>query len=152
MQQHKLMVTQFDKFKIQPLMRFSVLITLLFSVAILRGQTIYVGPDNGDWLTAANWSNGLPASGNNATVSGGKIVEINGTLAIGYMVDNFGTIINKGTTTVSGNLSSGGAFTNEATASLTVTSSGLVLVAGGFSNAGTVTNRGTVTVEHEPPQ
>lgn len=111
---------------------------------------MYIGADNGDWLTASNWNNGVPASGNNATVPGGKIVVFNGTVVIDYNVDNFGTLINAGTITVSGAISSGGAFTNNVAATLTINAGGSVLVAGGFANAGTVTNRGTTTVNTTP--
>ncbi len=131
---------------------FAAMFVLLFvfTASILRGQTLYIGADNGDWLTASNWNNGVPASGNNATIPGGKIVVFNGSVTVDYNVDNFGTLINAGTTTVSGAISSGGAFTNNAAATLTVNTGGSVLFAGGFANAGTVTNRGTTTVNTAP--
>ena len=98
-----------------------IVLMLVCTTAILRGQTLYIGPDNGDWLTAANWNAGLPSATNAPTVSGGKIVCINGSLTIDYAVQNFGTIINKGTTTVStGSILSGGALENQGT--LTVSS------------------------------
>ena len=122
---------------------FAALLVLMLvcTTAILRGQTLYIGPDNGDWLTAANWNAGLPSATNAPTVSGGKIVEINGSLTIDYAVQNFGTIINKGTTTVStGSILSGGALENQGT--LTVSSGGSVTSSGGMLNSGTVSNAG----------
>jgi hypothetical protein len=47
-------------------------------------------------------------------------------------------------------ISSGGAFNNNAGATLTVNAGGSMLVAGGFSNAGTITNQGTMTVNTNP--
>ena len=118
-----------------------IVLMLVCTTAILRGQTLYIGPDNGDWLTAANWNAGLPSATNAPTVTGGKIVCINGSLTIDYAVQNFGTIINKGTTTVStGSILSGGALENQGT--LTVSSGGSVTSSGGMLNSGTVNNAG----------
>ncbi len=120
------------------------LVLLLVSTAsILRGQTLYIGANNGDWLTATNWQNGLPSATNAPTVSGGAIVNINGTVTIDYAVQNFGTIINVGTTTITtGSISSGGALENRGT--LTVTSGGSVTSSGGMLNSGTFNNSGNV--------
>jgi hypothetical protein len=120
------------------------LVLLLVSTAsILRGQTLYIGANNGDWLTATNWQNGLPSATNAPTISGGAIVNINGTLTIDYVVQNFGTIINVGTTTVTtGNISSGGALENRGT--LTVNAGGSVTSSGGMLNSGTFNNAGNV--------
>jgi hypothetical protein len=120
------------------------LVLLLVSTAsILKGQTLYIGANNGDWLTASNWQNGLPSATNAPTVSGGAIVNINGTVTIDYAVQNFGTIINVGTTTVTtGSISSGGALENRGT--LTVNAGGSVTSSGGMLNSGTVNNAGNV--------
>jgi hypothetical protein len=120
---------------------FLVLCLMSFA-SILRGQTIYTGPANGDWSTAANWSNGLPALGNEPTVVGGTTVCINGTLAINYAVTNFGSIINKGTTTLTGSINSGGALENQSV--FTIAAGATMTSSGGFTNSGTVTNNGNV--------
>jgi HYR domain/Domain of unknown function DUF11 len=119
---------------------------LFFSLSILRGQTIYVGPDNGDWLTAANWSAGLPASGNDATISGGKIVKINGTLHVNFNIQSFGTVVNAGTTTINNSFAfiSGGAIENIAGAHLTIAAGASMTSSGGLTNAGTLLNQGNV--------
>jgi hypothetical protein len=122
---------------------FLVLI-LVSTAAILRGQTLYIGANNGDWSTASNWQNGLPSATNPATVTGGAIVNINGTVTIDFAVQNFGTIINVGTTTITptGSMSSGGALENSGT--LTINALGFIVSSGGMLNSGTVNNAGTV--------
>ncbi|MBL7818867.1 MAG: HYR domain-containing protein [Saprospiraceae bacterium] len=119
-----------------------LVLCLMLSASILRGQTIYIGPNNGDWSTAANWSNGLPAVGNEPTIVGSTVVCINGSLTINYAVTNFGSIINKGTTTLSGSINSGGALENQGT--LTISSGATMTSSGGFTNSGTLTNNGNV--------
>ena len=120
---------------------FSVLCFMLMTT-ILRGQTIYIGPDNGDWSTAANWNNGLPSFANPPTVTGTGIVCINGSLTIDYAVTNFGSIINKGATTLTGSINSGGALANQGI--FTIGSSATMTSSGGFNNSGTLTNNGNV--------
>jgi hypothetical protein len=118
-----------------------LVLLLVTTASILRGQTLYIGANNGDWLTAANWQNGLPSATNAPTVGGGAIVNINGSVTIDYAVQNFGTIINVGTTTVTtGSISSGGALENRGT--LTVNAGGSVTSSGGMLNSGTVNNAG----------
>jgi hypothetical protein len=126
-------------------MRWSILSLLMVFASFLTAQTQYVGPDNGDWLTAANWNNGLPAAGNNATIGGGAIVVINGTLTIDFSVNNFGTIANAGTTTVSGSII-GGVLDNRAGASMTFATGSQANINNGFTNAGTFTNRGALNI------
>ena len=125
----------------RPLSSFLVFYLIVTS-SLLRGQTIYTGPDNGDWSTAANWSNGLPAIGNEPTVVGGTIVCINGALTLDYAVTNFGSIINKGTTTLSGSINSGGALANQGT--FTINAGATMTSSGGFNNSGTLNNNGNV--------
>ncbi|MDZ7876603.1 MAG: HYR domain-containing protein [Saprospiraceae bacterium] len=116
---------------------------LIFSAEILRGQTQYIGPDNGDWATAANWNNGLPSAANPPTIGGGAIVCINGTLPLDFPINNFGTIVNKGTATLTGNLI-GGVLDNQA--NFTVATGAQVNVNAGFTNSGTFINRGAVNI------
>jgi hypothetical protein len=115
----------------------------LFTATILRGQTQYVGANNGDWSTATNWNNGLPSAANQPTIGGGAIVCINGALTLNFPINNFGTIINKGTATLTNNLI-GGILDNQA--SFTVASGAQINVNAGFTNSGTFTNRGAVNI------
>jgi HYR domain/PA14 domain/Ricin-type beta-trefoil lectin domain-like/Secretion system C-terminal sorting domain len=115
----------------------------LFTATILRGQTQYVGANNGDWATASNWNNGLPSAANAPTIGGGAIVCINGTLALNFPINNFGTIVNKGTATLTSNLI-GGVLDNQA--SFTVAVGAQANVNAGFTNSGTFTNRGAVNI------
>jgi hypothetical protein len=116
---------------------------LLLPATILRGQTQYVGANNGDWATASNWNNGLPSAANPPTIGGGAIVCINGVLPLNFPINNFGKIINKGTATLSSNLI-GGCLDNQA--SFTVAAGAQINVNAGFTNSGTFTNRGAVNI------
>jgi hypothetical protein len=116
---------------------------LLFTASILRGQTQYVGANNGDWATASNWNNGLPSTANPPTIGGGAIVCINGILALNFPINNFGTIVNKGTATLTSNLI-GGVLENQA--SFTIVVGAQANINAGFTNSGTFTNRGAVNI------
>ena len=129
-------------------MKGSVVLLLMLTVGILKGQTIFTGPANGDWFTAANWSNGLPASGNNATIPGGASAIINAPLTVNFNIDNFGSLTNSSTLTVSNPISSGGAFTNSGT--MTISAGISFTAAGGFNNSGTVINKGSVNCNSAP--
>jgi hypothetical protein len=118
---------------------------LIVCAQVLNAQTVFTGPDNGDFSTAANWSNGLPAVGNDATVPGGKTVEINGTLLIDFNLQSFGTLVNKGATTVAVTFISGGLLENRAGATLTINSAVNVTSSGGILNAGNLVNKGNVS-------
>lgn len=124
---------------------FAALFVLLFvfTTSILRGQTQYVGANNGDWATPTNWNNGLPSATNAPTIGGGAIVCINGTLTLNFGINNFGTIVNKGTATLTGSLI-GGILDNQA--SFTVATGAQANINNGFTNSGTFINRGAVNV------
>ncbi|MEO1261951.1 MAG: HYR domain-containing protein [Bacteroidota bacterium] len=94
-------------------------------------QTQYVGPDNGDWFTEANWNNGLPANGNDALIGGGINVVIGSPLTIDFTITNFGGITANAAITNDGTLANSGTFDVSATAS--------------FSNLGTFNNFSTTT-------
>jgi hypothetical protein len=108
----------------------------------LFSQTIFIGPDNGDWETVSNWSTGLPAIGNDATIPGGKIACINGSITINYGVQSFGSVINKGNTTLTTSFISGGSLENQGT--LNLTSSCQLTSSGGCTNSGTINNSGNI--------
>lgn len=121
---------------------------LMLTVGILQGQTIFTGPANGDWFTDTNWSNGLPTSGNNATIPGGASALINAPLTVNFNIDNFGSITNSSILTVSNPISSGGAFANSGT--MTINAGISFTAAGGFNNSGTIVNKGSFNCNSAP--
>ncbi len=145
----------------------SCLCLLLLGVAHMQAQTQYVGPDNGDWFTAANWNNGLPAAGNNALIGGSVTVLVGSPLTVDFGITAFGNITTTAPVTVAagGSIASSGTFAFNAGSSLTnnatVQNFGtMTLVAGAnftnetgasFTNSGpltvssTLTNRGSFT-------
>ena len=66
------------------IMRSFLVLVMILTVSILRGQTIYMGAANGDWFLAANWNSGVPALGNDATIPTGKSVAINAPLTVNF--------------------------------------------------------------------
>ncbi len=124
----------------------SRLCLLLFAICSLpfafsiQAQTIYTGADGGDWFTVTNWSNGLPALGNDATVPSGKTVVISQVLTVNFNIQSFGGITNNSVLTLATNLVSGGLITNSGT--LTVNSGITLTSSGGINNSGTINNNG----------
>lgn len=142
-------------------MRIQYYLTCMFlfllGAANLQAQTQYIGPDNGDWFTAANWNNGLPAAGNDALVGGGVTVVVGSPLAVGYTITAFGNISTSAAITVAvgGTLANSGTLTVSATGSLTnngtVQNFGTMSFAGaaGFTNetGASFTNGGSFTLQ-----
>ena len=95
---------------------FLSLAVFCFLSTATYSQTTYTGAigitDLGDWADPGNWSNGLPAIGNDATIPAGKSVFIIGTVINnGYIynngaIQNAGNIDNNGTIDNNGNSSS----------------------------------------------
>ncbi len=106
---------------------------LLIGAANLQAQTQYTGPDNGDWFTAANWNNGLPAAGNNALIGGGVTVVVGSPLTVSYTITAFGNISASAAITVA----AGGTLANSGTLAISTT--------GSLTNNATVQNFGTMT-------
>jgi PA14 domain/HYR domain/Ricin-type beta-trefoil lectin domain-like/Secretion system C-terminal sorting domain len=131
-----------NQHKLMSLMRFTMIFCLTLAVGILRGQTQFIGPANGDWFTVANWNNGLPAVGNDANISGGASVVIGAPLTAGFQIQNFGTITNNSTLTINSSFISGGALVN--TGTMTISAGASMTSSGGFTNSGTLTNKGSV--------
>jgi hypothetical protein len=118
--------------------RIIVLFTLNFICLFsLQAQTIYTGPAGGDWFVSGNWSNGLPANGNNALIPGGASVVISGTpIVTNFNIDNFGSITLDGVTlTNGGSIYSGAVFNNN----------GEIINNQSFQNFGTLTCNGSFT-------
>ncbi len=123
--------------------------SLMFSLFCLAfqattfAQTTFVGAANGDWFTASNWNNGLPAAGNDATIPGGASVVIGAPLTTNFGVNSFGaiTLNNAELTVASGAFASSGTFTVAATARITVNAGAT------FNNFGAMTNNGVIIVK-----
>ena len=76
-------------------------------------QTTFTGAISNDWADTGNWSNGLPAEGNDATIPEGLTVENSGVVEIfgpggivtpSTTISNYGTIINLATIENNGNI------------------------------------------------
>ncbi len=126
------------QFAIRSLLFAFSLFSLTFS---LQSQTLFIGADGGDWFAATNWSAGLPATGNDATVPSGKTVVIGLPLTVNFNIQSFGGIKNTSTLTLATSLVSGGLITNAGTVTI---NSGITLTSsGGINNSGTINNNGT---------
>ncbi len=128
------------------LTRYSLLLAAVTAFLFTQkaaAQTTWIGPANGLWSAAANWSNGLPASGNAATIPGGASVSINAALTVGFGVDNFGSIA----VTAALTNASGGNFSNSG--SMTFSGSGSLTNAATFSNFGSATFQAAATLTNQ---
>ena len=108
----------------------------VFSVFLIsfscQAQTTFVGAISAEWSIEGNWSNGLPAIDNDATIPADKIVSNSGESEIesNFAIDNFGTFNNS---SIVNNL---GTITNNVGAS--------IVNSGTFTNNGTLFNCGTL--------
>jgi hypothetical protein len=118
-------------------------------------QTSYIGPAGGDWFTATNWNNGLPANGNNALIGGGNSVAIIAPLTVDFTIENYGDIAVTGDITNNGNILNGGVMSFSTTANLgnfgSFQNTGTTIFSGASNfnnNPGAVlTNSGSFTLE-----
>jgi hypothetical protein len=97
---------------------FSTLLLVSVCAILNAQQTVYQGPAGGDWFSAANWSAGLPAVGNNALIPGGGSVNIASPLTAGYNIEIFGALTASANLTLNGTVSNLGTFTLSPTAAL----------------------------------
>ncbi len=127
---------------------FAIFFSLFFfsGLNLFAQTTQYIGSANGDWFTAANWNNGLPAAGNDANISGGASVNISQPLIVNFGISNFGTINNSAALEIAKNLVSGGVLNNTSTGTITIDASIQLIASGGFTNAGIITNKGNVNI------
>ena len=60
-------------------------------------QTSFTGAISQDWGESGNWTNGLPAPGNDATIPEGLLVRNYGTIHNDFdgVINNYGTIVNE---------------------------------------------------------
>ncbi len=134
-------------------------VVLILCTFLSYAQTTqWIGPAGGDWSTAANWTNGVPAAGNDALITAGSDIAINNPLIIDYGVTNFsgdiavnadvfniGNFINSG-----GNmsLSNGALFLNSG--AVTFTNDGPFSNDGDFFNYGTFNQNGNGVFDNNP--
>ncbi len=127
----------------------------------LRAQTAFGAFQDDDWFNPNNWTNGLPAPGNDATIVGGVTVQIGSSLVIDYRLTNYGTVhisapvevtdtllnvgalVNAGTLRIAGTLQSVVSMTNQNV--LSVLPGGSVAISGTFDNQGSLQNEGILT-------
>ena len=87
-----------------------------------RAGTAYQGPTGDGWSNAADWSNGVPVGGSDATVNNGHTVNTDGNNATGTLtvgpVSGSGVSIQDGT-----NLAVGTSITNQGTITINSTNS-----------------------------
>ena len=86
---------------------------LLASTLAAVAQTVFTGATSTDWFDATNWSNGLPAPGNDAVVPGGASVAITAELNADFGVASFGTIDAQARVLVRGSFSNSGTLTTD---------------------------------------
>lgn len=130
---------------------------LCFCTLLLSAQTTWTGTTDNDWSTASNWSNGIPATGNDATIpiAGMPILTLiantvfdyllnnQGDLTIdlaGFNLNNNGLLINDGTVTINGS----GTLSNLNN----ITNNGDFIINSIFTNSftGTLVNLGTMNL------
>ena len=110
---------------------------LCFCTLLLSAQTNWTGTTDNDWSTASNWSNGIPAAGNDATipVAGTPTFTLIANAVFDYSVNNQGEL----TIDLEGfSLNNNGLLMNDGT----VTTNG----SGTLSNLDNITNNGTFIV------
>ena len=109
----------------------SVFLSVVFSFPILA-QTSFTGAVNTEWSVEGNWSNGLPAIDNDATIPAGKTVLNSGDAEIEnlFAINNFGTFNN------GSSVKNKGTITNNVGAT--------IVNSGTFLNLGTLINCGTL--------
>ena len=80
-----------------PVVKVTALILFTFLSFFAQAQTTFTGAVDQDWMNASNWSNGLPAIGNDATILSGFSAEISGMVAMDYNVNLEGVLDITGT-------------------------------------------------------
>ncbi len=136
----------------------STVFFLFFTITLVAQVTTWTGSNSSDWNDAANWSQGMPANGNNAIIPtnpiGGNFPEITGFLYVGYNITCYGSLTNHGYFLLGGTyiqsavgtfdnyglLNSWGNIDNKAPFS----NSGTIQSSGSFMNNGTITNTGNI--------
>ena len=76
------------------LVSFLSLAVFCFLSTATYSQTTFTGAISNSWANAGNWSNGLPAIGNDATIPAGLTVVNSTFLTTDFDITNNGTINN----------------------------------------------------------
>lgn len=88
-------------------------ITLAISLGNASAVTSFTGADNSDFADLLNWDNGVPGSGNDGTIDGGRIADLASTVAGGTSTLRVGRNGSAGTLNINGgglyNTANGGA-------------------------------------------
>ena len=117
---------------------YPLTVVLCCFVLWLHAQTTtWTGNTDNDWNTATNWSDGLPAAGNDAIIPdfGTPVLTLTANTVIDYAVNNAGTL----TVDLAGfNLNSNGMLVNNGMYSINGS--------GAFSNLNLLNNNGILTV------
>lgn len=119
----------FNKYMNKNALRQPLALVFALCALWLQAQTVFTGPVNGDWATASNWSNGVPAVGNDAIIPGGASALIAAPLNINFTVNAYGAITMEANVTVQ----SGGVLSPSA--GFTATSGALTVASGGTFNS-----------------
>ena len=131
-----------------PVVKVTALILFTFLSFFAQAQTTFTGAVDQDWMNASNWSNGLPAIGNDATILSGFSAEISGMVAMDYDVNLEGVLDITGTLATSSGTSL--AVASGATLSLNGSASfdGDLWVGGDAHNSGMFIAAGTVIIDY----
>ncbi|MFK7936822.1 MAG: T9SS type A sorting domain-containing protein [Saprospiraceae bacterium] len=132
-------------------LNYTLVVTLcccLFSPLFMSAQTVWNGSVSTDWFTAANWSNGLPTTGNSAIINDANLARqpiIQQVLSVDFAIRNSATISNEAQVmlTAAGSLDNmlGGNFINNGQ----VINSGTIAQQGTWDNNGELINQNTLT-------
>jgi len=151
------------------------LVIVLFTSHALLAQTVWTGAEDADYSNAANWSAGLPTSGNDGVIPGGTTVEISSALTINYRLESFGDLsasqnitvangamlLSSGSLATSARINVAGEFMNFGSLELSPDGSlyttptgvsrtnGTILNEGWIGSQGAFTNEGTIDITVE---
>lgn len=130
---------------------------LLLAVAVCcilesRAQTTFGAFQNNDFLNVANWTNGLPASGNPALIPGNTVAILqSANYTANFDLESYGTLTLKGDVTFSGKISNSGTIIPEknVTCNALVQNNGSITIPAGtvFQCNNSFTNTGALHIQ-----
>jgi|GEM_PF-2542080 len=130
------------------LVSFLSLAVFCFLSTATYSQTTFTGAISTDWALADNWSNGLPAPGNEATIPAGLTVVINGFIHNSGTIYNNGLIYNNGTIYHDGFIDNNGTIENDVNGVIdnigVIHNYGLIYNNGHIYNETFIDNSGTI--------
>jgi PKD repeat protein len=107
-----------------------VLLSFFTTISSIQAQTNFTGTTNNDWFTPTNWTNGLPAPGNDATIANDLTVNVTQPLTIDFKIE----LYNGG----------GNATTLNTNAPVIIKPSGTIASLGNLNFNDNVTNEGVI--------